>query len=351
MRKNKREAHLGNLNLASDTRVSRRALLGGALATAMVAAVRPGLAQQMQTHIPPGVAPRLKGPLVFLDYDKDEIDAAYTQALWAPNQAEVAKRNAQKSAAALVRLGPSRRLAYGPTEIEKVDVYPTRQPNAPMNVFIHGGAWRAERSADSAYLSETFVDSGAHFIAVDFNTVIETNGNLMALADQVKRAVAWVYRNAFRFGGDPNQLYVSGVSSGGHLASVVLTTDWQKDFGLPINTVKGGLCGSGMYDLYPVSVSARSNYVTFTNEVLEALSAQRHLDRLVAPVIVAHGTLETPEFQRQSREFAAAVKAAGKSVTLLVGEGYNHFELHETLGNPYGLLGRAVLEQMKLKRA
>ena len=77
--------------------------------------------------------------------------------------------------------------------------------------------------------------------------------------------MAWVYRNAFRFGGDPNQLYVSGVSSGAHLASVVLTTDWQKDFGLPIDTVKGGLCGSGMYDLYPVSMSARSNYVTFTN--------------------------------------------------------------------------------------
>jgi arylformamidase len=122
-----------------------------------------------------------------------------------------------------------------------------------------------------------------------------------------------------------------------------------RKFGLPIDTVKGGLIGSGMYDLYPVSVSARSNYVTFTGEVVEALSAQRHLDRLVAPVIVAHGTLETAEFQRQSREFAAALKAAGKPVTLLVGEGYDHFELHETLGNPSGVLGRAVLEQMKLK--
>ena len=102
----------------------------------------------------------------------------------------------------------------------------------------------------------------------------------------------------------------------------------------------------------PVALWAtRSSYVKFTNEVMEALSAQRHLDRLVAPVIIAHGTLETPEFQRQSREFAAAVSAAGKPVTLLTGDGYNHFELHETLGNPYGLLGRAVLKQMKLKRA
>ena len=39
--------------------------------------------------------------------------------------------------------------------------------------------------------------------------------------------------------------------------------------------------------------------------------------------------------------------AAGKQVTLLTGH-YNHFEMPETLGNPYGLLGRAVLEQMKL---
>ncbi len=71
-------------------------------------------------------------------------------------------------------------------------------------------------------------------------------------------------------------------------------------------------------------------------------------DKLNAPVIVAYGSLETPEFQRQSRDFAAAVKAAGQDAELLVGEGYNHFEIIETLGNPYGVLGRAVLEQMGL---
>ena len=78
------------------------------------------------------------------------------------------------------------------------------------------------------------------------------------------------------------------------------------------------------------------------------MSSQRHLDKLSCPVIVAHGTFETPEFQRQSRDFAAAIKAANKPVQFLVAEGYNHFEIIETLANPYGLLGRAVLEQMKL---
>ena len=46
--------------------------------------------------------------------------------------------------------------------------------------------------------------------------------------------------------------------------------------------------------------------------------------------------------------FAAAVKAAGKPVTLAVMESYNHFEVMEQLGNPYSLFGRAVLEQMRL---
>ena len=74
----------------------------------------------------------------------------------------------------------------------------------------------------------------------------------------------------------------------------------------------------------------------------------RHIARLDCPLVLAHGTHESLEFQRQSRDFAAAVKAAGKPVEFLVGEGYNHFEMFETLANPYGVLGRAVLEQMRL---
>jgi arylformamidase len=168
------------------------------------------------------------------------------------------------------------------------------------------------------------------------------------MADQVRRGVAWVYKNAKSFGGDPDRLYVSGQSSGAHLAGCVVTTDWQKDYDVPNTIVKGALLCSGMYDLKPVRLSKRSEYVAFTDEVEDKLSSQRHLDRLNCPLIVAYGTFETPEFQRQNRDFAAAVKAAGKPVRLLVGEGYNHFEMGEMIGNPLGLVGSAVLEQMGL---
>ena len=301
-----------------------------------------------QPPAPSPKAPRVKGPAVWLDMDQAELDAAYDQSTYAPNRLQLVERLATNSAAVRARLGAPRRFAYGPTPIEALDVYPTRRANAPINIFLHGGAWRRGLARDSAYPAELFVHAGAHYVVPDFINVIEASGSLLPMAEQVRRAVAWVHENARSFGGDPGRLYVSGHSSGAHLASVVLVTDWRRDFGLPADIVKGGLCCSGLFDLTPVRLSARSEYVTFTDEIEQALSSQRHLDKLNAPVIVAYGTLETPEFQRQSRDFAAAVKGAGKPVQLLVGEGYNHFEIPETLANPYGLLGRAVLEQMGL---
>ena len=291
---------------------------------------------------------RQKGPLVWLDLDQQELDDAYDQSKYAANLAQIVKRYATNSEQVRARLGAPKRLAYGATPVEGLDLYPSRKQNAPVHVFIHGGAWRSGLARDSAYPAETFVHAGAHYIAVDFNNVVETKGDLAPMADQVRRAVAWVYRNATSFGGDSNRIFVSGHSSGGHLAGVVLVTDWQKDFGLPQDVVKGGLVCSGMFDLKPARLSARSSYVRFTDEVEHALSAQRHLQHLNCPVIVGYGTLETPEFQRQSRDFAVAVKAAGKPVELLKVPNYAHLEMAESLGNPYGPNGRAALALMRL---
>ncbi|HEY2919972.1 MAG TPA: hypothetical protein VGK77_13380, partial [Candidatus Binatia bacterium] len=109
-------------------------------------------------------SPRAKGPLVWLDMDQKELDDAYDQSVYAPNQQLVAKRRRMASEATLKRLGQPERVAYGPTEIEKLDIYKTRRSNVPINIFIHGGAWRNGQAKDSAYLAEMYVDAGAHFV-------------------------------------------------------------------------------------------------------------------------------------------------------------------------------------------
>ena len=290
---------------------------------------------------------RARGPLVWLDMDQEALDNAYDQLVYAPNRDQVVKRRVVNSAQTRALLGEPQRVAYGPTPIEALDIFRTDKPNAPVNIFVHGGAWLRNRAADYAVQAELFVRAGAHHLILDFCNVADTGGDLAPMVEQVRRAVAWVYRNAGSFGGDPNQLFLSGHSSGAHLGGCVVTTDWARE-GLPDDLLKGALLVSGMYELEPVRLSKRSAYVTFTDAMVENFSAMRHIDKLSTPLVLAYGTNETPEFQRQTRDFHAAVASAGKPVELLVADGYNHFELIETLSNPYSMLGRAVLRQMQL---
>jgi arylformamidase len=287
----------------------------------------------------------VSAPKVFRDYDQAALDRAYDQAAWAPNMQQVLRRRALASDAVRTRIGEPKTFAYGVTPVETLDLYATSRPHAPIAVFLHGGAWRGGQARDAAYAAETFVHAGAHYVVPEFATVMDAG--LDGMVTQVRRAVAWLAKHAPAFGGDPGRIHVLGHSSGGHLAANVLVTDWTH-VGLGPAVVAGGTCISGMYDLAPVRLSARSAYVPFDDRIEHELSAQRHLTRLSSPVIVAYGDHESPEFQRQSREFAEALAPIGRLDRLIVGHGHNHFELPETLASPYGLLGRAVLEQMKL---
>src|SRR5262245_43370506 len=235
---------------------------------------------------------------VFLDYDQAALDRAYDQAAWAPNRQEVLDRRAAASEAVRARLGEPRPLAYGPTPIEQLDVYAPAAASAPapVMVFLHGGAWRGGDARSQAYAADTFVGAGAHWIVPDFATVTEVG--LDGMVDQVRRSVAWVARHARDFGGDPARIHLGGHSSGAHLAANVLTTDWPKAFDLPADLVKGALCVSGMYELHPVRLSARSSYVRFDDRIEHELSPMRHLDRIACPVSVAYADGDSPEFQR-----------------------------------------------------
>ena len=144
--------------------------------------------------MPSAAAARAKGPRVFLEYDQQELDDAYDQAVYAPNRNQVNTRLAKASELARERLGAPQRVAYGPAAIEKLDIYRTQAARAPVVVFVHGGAWQGGTAAEHAYAAETLVHAGAHFVVLDFDRVQDAGGSLFPLVDQVRRAVAWAYR-------------------------------------------------------------------------------------------------------------------------------------------------------------
>src|SRR5579883_293216 len=133
-----------------ETRSVQRPALDGARAAEAMAPARNG------------------GPKVFLHYDQAALDAAYDQNAYAANRQQLLDRYAVNSEQVRARLGPPSRLAYGPTEIEKLDIYRTGAASAPVNIFIHGGAWRAGLARNYGFAAELFVRAGAHFVVPDF---------------------------------------------------------------------------------------------------------------------------------------------------------------------------------------
>ena len=282
----------------------------------------------------------------FLDYDQAELDRQYDQRAWAPNAIEVINRYAADSEAVRRRLGEPETHPYGEGRAATLDLFRAHRPHAPIHVFIHGGAWRTLGKRDSAFAAETFVRAGAHFVALGFELL--PVATLDEMVQQVRSAIAWIFRNADRLGGDPGRIFVSGHSSGAHLAGTVVTTDWRAQFQLPPDVVKGALCIGGTYDLEPVRRSARNAYVQLDAGMVDRLSPARHADNIACPVVVGTGEHESDELKRQARDFAALAEGRGVPVRLIEGAGLNHFEIINTLASPFGLLGRMALQQMGL---
>jgi arylformamidase len=161
---------------------------------------------------------------VWLDLTQEQLDDAYNQIKYAPNMPQILRRCASNSDIARRRLGAPRRIAYGPTSDEALDLYVSAAANAPIAVFLHGGGWRSGAAANWGFAAEMFVHAGAHCVMPEFVNVEATEGDLRPMVDQVRRAIAWVHGNAASFGGDPRRIHLYGHSSGAHLAGVAMTT-------------------------------------------------------------------------------------------------------------------------------
>jgi arylformamidase len=288
-------------------------------------------------------------PKVYLDYTQKELDDAFEQTVWAPNFEKLREQNKARCADIRTRFAHFER-RYGAGPDETVEIVPAKHANAPVLLFVHGGRWRPQPDNAFVYFADTVVQAGAHLVAARFATLDPPKSptRMPDMIAELRRAVVWLSANAASFGGDPKRIHVIGHSSGAHLTSVLLTTEWAR-FGAPADVLKSGSCVSGMYELRPVLLSARSAYVKLTPEEEDEFSAIRHLDRLACPITVAYGSKESPEFQRQGRTFAAALRARGAPAKELILDGLNHFEGIRAMIEPQSPLACQVLTQMGLR--
>lgn len=280
------------------------------------------------------------------DYSQDELDAQYNQNSLVPDTSSFKQHKIEESAAARTTLDCTLDVPYGPTKAEVLDIFPAPRAGAPINIFIHGGAWKNGHKDEVSFPAPVFHNAGANFIAVNFNLVPDVM--LEELVRQCRAAIAWVYRNADSFGGDRDRIFVSGHSSGGHVTGVMCITDWEGVYGLPADLIKGAAPISGMFDLAPVIKSWRNSYLKLDEERAHALSAIHHIPEAKIHMVLGFGAGELTEFQRQSCDFAAAWRKAGQECRLIEVPDKNHFEMGAGYGDAQNPITQAIFDQMSL---
>src|SRR6266567_6170098 len=144
-----------------DAKLTRRTVLGTAAAVTMAAHASATETASAGCHI--GPAPHPKGPLVFMNYDQIELDAAYDQSSYAPLAGQIQARRTTNSEEVRRRLGEPRRVPYGPSEVEKLDIFRTARANAPVFIFVHGDAWLDGNAKEYHFAAENMVTAGAHY--------------------------------------------------------------------------------------------------------------------------------------------------------------------------------------------
>ena len=284
---------------------------------------------------------------VYRGFDQETLDREYRARGTVPVDVfeDAIARYASDSARAREVLECRADIRYGDTADEVVDIFPAGA-GAPVLCYIHGGYWRMLSQRESAFMAECFVGLGAAVVTVNYS--LAPAASLDTIVAQCRRALAWTYENAASFGGDPEKIFVTGSSAGGHLTGAMISGGWHREFGVPEDIVKGACALSGIFDLEPIRLSEVNEWAK-----LDAASARRnspihHLPEAGCPLIVSYGGNETAEFKRQTDDYADAWRARGFDAQYVDMSESNHFDIVFDYRNPDGRLTRAVRAAMGL---
>jgi arylformamidase len=243
-------------------------------------------------------------------------------------------------------------VAYGLGDKEKLDIFPsisskpTSKKAAPVLIFIHGGYWRSLDKADQSFLAPVFTESGSCVVIPNYSLCPAVTVSEIVL--QLVKAVAWVYKNIDKYGGDPKRITVAGHSAGGHLVAMLLSCLWPKfDTTLPNDVVKNALSISGLFEMEtPMHSPYLQNSLHLTVSEVKRISPAWMPAPKQGQLYSVVGGDESPEFLRHNQLIQ---DAWGKTVVPLSEQlaGLNHFTVLENLCQPESRLHRLAQELLQ----
>jgi arylformamidase len=285
---------------------------------------------------------------IYRGYDQAALDKQYNNQQRVPNFAEHVARWQQESANLRAERPAGLDIPFGPSADEILDIFtPDKAVGpAPVQLFIHGGYWRAFQARDFDFVARIFTAAGA--LAVIVNYALVPAVRISELVRQCRAAVGWVHANIAGYGGDPQRIYVSGHSAGGHLVAMLAAVAPQPGEPDTRAMIKAGVAISGLYDLEPIRLSYLQETLKFTEAEVAAYSPERHPPTKSAPLVLAYGGAESEEFARHPMEYGRLLRERGVACDVRPLAGYNHMSICSALADAKSEPAQLILRQMEL---
>ncbi len=232
---------------------------------------------------------------------------------------------------------------YGNDYWQKVDIYlpPQKGSFLPVFVCIHGGGWTHGYKEWMGFMAPPLVSLPAIFVSVSYRLAPAVR--YPAALDDCLAALAWVYRNIARHGGDPGRIFVGGHSAGAHLAALVaLRRDLYAPHGLPADVVKACFPFSGVYDFTEPAAAATGGAMLGDGEVRRVASPIFHVAGNRTPFVVTWAENERPYILSTSAAFAEALKREPGRLVQHMFPLFDHFWINLDMQRPESKWVRTV---------
>ncbi len=181
----------------------------------------------------------------------------------------------------------------------------------PVLIFVHGGNWDSGKKGWYSFFGKNFARKGITTVVVGYTLSPEADYDEMT--SQIASAIQWTKNNISNYNGDPNQIFLTGHSAGGHLIALAVM---NPKYGIDPNDISGIIlndaAGLDMHNyLQKNPPGTANNYLTtWTNdpETWKKASPIFYLDEETPPFLIYLGKKTYPSITTANKRFLEALK-------------------------------------------